>query len=59
MDTWHSFRLFPFATQGENLEDTERNVKEAIALYLESLAAHGDPIPEERQSFHGGVTVPA
>jgi predicted RNase H-like HicB family nuclease len=28
-------------TQGETLEETERNVKEAIALYLESLTAHG------------------
>jgi predicted RNase H-like HicB family nuclease len=28
-------------TQGETLEETERNVKEAIALYLESLASHG------------------
>jgi predicted RNase H-like HicB family nuclease len=27
-------------TQGETLEETERNVKEAIALYLESLATH-------------------
>jgi len=32
-------------TQGETLEEAERNVKEAIALYLESLAAHGQPIP--------------
>jgi predicted RNase H-like HicB family nuclease len=91
-------------TQGENLEETERNVKEAIALYLESLehfrskckppkplpsvaalqrvcelganseprpeeavyvisetglAAHGEAIPEESQSFQGRVTVPA
>jgi predicted RNase H-like HicB family nuclease len=46
-------------TQGENLEETERNVKEAIALYLESLAAHGEAIPEEGQSFQGRVTVPA
>ena len=30
-------------TQGETLEETERNVKEAIALYLESLAVHGFP----------------
>jgi antitoxin HicB len=37
-------------TQGETLEETERNVKEAIALYLESLAAHGDAIPEEGQT---------
>jgi predicted RNase H-like HicB family nuclease len=32
-------------TQGETLEETERNVKEAIAVYFESLAAHGDGIP--------------
>jgi len=32
-------------TQGESLEETEHNVKEAIALYLESLAAHGEAIP--------------
>jgi predicted RNase H-like HicB family nuclease len=46
-------------TQGETLEDTERNVKEAIALYLESLVAHGEAIPEEGRSFQGRVTVPA
>jgi antitoxin HicB len=46
-------------TQGETLEETERNVKEAIAVYLESLAAHGDPIPAEGRSFRGRVTVSA
>jgi predicted RNase H-like HicB family nuclease len=46
-------------TQGETLEETERNVKEAIAVYLESLAAHGEAIPEEDRSFQGRVTVPA
>jgi predicted RNase H-like HicB family nuclease len=46
-------------TQGETLEETERNVAEAIELYLESLAAHGEPIPEEGRSFQGRVTVPA
>ena len=46
-------------TQGETLEETERNVKEAIALYLESLVAHGETIPEEGRSFQGRVTVPA
>ncbi|MGA2435566.1 MAG: type II toxin-antitoxin system HicB family antitoxin [Bryobacteraceae bacterium] len=45
-------------TQGESLEETERNVKEAIALYLESLLAHGEAIPEEGQSFQGRVGVP-
>ena len=46
-------------TQGETLEETERNVKEAIALYMESLEASGEPIPEEGRSFQGRVTVPA
>jgi antitoxin HicB len=45
-------------TQGETLEETERNVREAIALYLESLSAHGEPIPVEGPSFQGRVTVP-
>ncbi len=46
-------------TQGETLEETERNVKEAIALYLESFTAHCEAIPEEGRSFQGRVTVPA
>jgi len=46
-------------TQGETLEEAERNVKEAITLYLESLAAHGEAIPEEGPSLQGRVTVPA
>jgi predicted RNase H-like HicB family nuclease len=46
-------------TQGETLEETERNAKEAITLYLESLEAHGESIPEEGRSFQGRVTVPA
>jgi predicted RNase H-like HicB family nuclease len=45
-------------TQGQNLEETERNVKEAIELYLESLLAHREEIPEEGRSFQGSVTVP-
>jgi antitoxin HicB len=45
-------------TQGDSLEEAERNIKEAIALYLESLAAHGEPIPEEGPSFQGRVSVP-
>ena len=45
-------------TQGETLEEAERNVKEAIALYLESLADHGEAIPEEGPSFQGRVSIP-
>jgi predicted RNase H-like HicB family nuclease len=38
-------------TQGETLEEAERNLKEAVALYLESLLAHRESIPEEGRSF--------
>jgi len=45
-------------TQGDTIEEAERNIKDAIALYLESLAAHGEPIPKEGPSLQGKVTVP-
>lgn len=31
---------------GKTLEDTERNIKEAIDLYIETLRESGQPIPE-------------
>lgn len=45
-------------SQGETLEEAEHNIKEAIALYLEGLVAHGEAVPEEGPSFQGRVTVP-
>ena len=44
-------------SQGETLEETEINIKEAIEVYLESLKAHGELIPEEIKSFQGRVAV--
>lgn len=44
-------------TQGETLEETEKNIQEAIELYLESLAAHNEQIPEEKKSFHGTIKI--
>jgi len=32
-------------SQGATREEAVRNIREAIALYLESLEAHGDPVP--------------
>ena len=32
-------------SQGQTREQAIENIKEAIALYLESLAAHDEPIP--------------
>lgn len=34
-------------TQGESEAEALANVQEAISAYLESLKAHGDPIPAE------------
>ena len=45
-------------TQGETLEETEKNIKEAIELYLESLMIHKESIPQEIRSFQGKVDVP-
>lgn len=33
-------------TQGKTLAGARRNVDEAVALYLHSLLAHGEPIPD-------------
>jgi len=32
-------------SQGETREEAIDNIREAISVYLESLEAHGDPIP--------------
>ncbi len=36
-------------TQGETLEEAIAMAKDAIRLHIESLAADGEPIPEERE----------
>lgn len=46
-------------TQGNSLEETEKNIKEAIQLYLESLAAHKESIPREIRVLQGKVEIPA
>ena len=45
-------------SQGDTLEEAEKNVTEAIELYLESLTAHRELIPQESKSFHGIVEIP-
>lgn len=44
-------------TQGETLEEAERNIAEAIGLYLECLVAEKASIPEASKSFYGTVNV--
>ncbi len=38
-------------TWGDTLDEAIGNAKEAIELYLESLTAHGEEIPSERDNF--------
>jgi predicted RNase H-like HicB family nuclease len=34
-------------SQGDNLDEAVANAKEAVALYIESLTAHNEPLPIE------------
>jgi predicted RNase H-like HicB family nuclease len=34
-------------SEGDTLDDAIANIREAIAVYLESLQAHGEPFPVE------------
>jgi predicted RNase H-like HicB family nuclease len=36
-------------TEGDTLDEALTMAQEAIAGYLEALAKHGEPLPEERQ----------
>ncbi len=36
-------------TQGDSVEECVARAQEAIIGYIESLVAHGEPVPEERE----------
>jgi predicted RNase H-like HicB family nuclease len=44
-------------TQGDTLEEAESNIKEAIALYLETLISRDERLPQETKLFQGTVEV--
>ena len=44
-------------SQGDNLEEAEKNIQEAIELYVESLRAHKYSIPREQRILQGRVEV--
>jgi len=44
-------------TQGDTLEEAEINIKEAIALYLETLGSRNECLPQEVKLFQGMVEV--
>jgi antitoxin HicB len=46
-------------TYGSDIPEAIAMAREAIELYLESLIAHGEPIPNEEDTFEYTVTIPA
>lgn len=49
---WVSVPALPGCfTQGDTYEEARTMAKEAIELYLESLQAHDEPVPEETEEF--------
>jgi predicted RNase H-like HicB family nuclease len=44
---------------GDSIEEVERLVREAIALHLDSLRAHGEPVPPPSAVATTLVEVPA
>ena len=42
-------------TQGDSLEEAIAMAKDAISLYIESLVADGEPVPEEREHLQALV----
>ncbi len=44
-------------TYGETVDEAISMAREAIDLYLESLEAHGDAIPDEQATLEYNVTV--
>jgi antitoxin HicB len=45
-------------TYGENIPDAISMAREAIALYIQSLVAHGEEIPSEAGTLEYTITVP-
>jgi predicted RNase H-like HicB family nuclease len=45
-------------SEGETEAEALQNIREAMEVYLESLAAHNEPIPKEEIVIHS-VAVPA
>ena len=43
---------------GDTLEDVQKNIKEAIELYVEVLQERGDPIPEPKHQV-GNIRIAA
>ena len=46
-------------TYGETVDEAIAMAKEAIELYIESLVAHGEPVPDESKTLEYSLTIAA
>lgn len=46
-------------TYGETVDEAISMAKEAIELYIESLLAHNEPVPDETNVLEYSLTIPA
>jgi antitoxin HicB len=46
-------------TYGENVDEALLMAKEAIGLYVDSLIANNEPIPDESKMLEYALTIPA
>ena len=46
-------------TYGETIDEAISMAKEAIGLYIESLVAHNEPVPDESNTLEYSLTITA
>jgi len=46
-------------TYGKTIDEAILMAKEAIELYIESLVAHNEPVPDESNMLEYALTIPA
>lgn len=44
-------------TQGETIQEAIQMAREAISLYVESLEADGEPVPDDSRSLEYSLTL--
>ncbi|MEK7873534.1 MAG: type II toxin-antitoxin system HicB family antitoxin [Chloroflexota bacterium] len=50
--TAHSPTVPGCFSNGKTIEETRRNIREAVQQHIESLLAHGQPIPQNENLVH-------
>ncbi|MEI6815960.1 MAG: type II toxin-antitoxin system HicB family antitoxin [Bacteroidota bacterium] len=46
-------------TFGQTVDDAIEQAKEAISLYIESLVAHGEQVPDDKDTLEYSLTLTA